>query len=86
MRQACVRLLTAVPILALIAALPFVNRIYPLVLGLPFLLFWMLAWVMVTPVLLGLAYVITRAGGDAPTRSSTAGEAERVPRADGGGR
>jgi Protein of unknown function (DUF3311) len=45
-------LLAAVPIAALTVAVPFVNRIEPRVLGLPFLLFWLTAWVVLTPVFL----------------------------------
>jgi hypothetical protein len=48
----------AVPVVALIAALPFVNRLEPVLLGLPFLLFWILGWVLATPALLALAYFI----------------------------
>jgi len=60
----------AIPVLALIAALPFVNRLEPVVLGLPFLLFWILGWVLATPVLLGVAYLIARRAdeGDAGGR------------------
>jgi len=50
----------SIPVLALIVALPFVNRVEPVVLGLPFLLFWILGWVLATPVLLGVAYLIAR--------------------------
>jgi hypothetical protein len=31
---------------------PFVNRIEPVVLGMPFVLFWILAWVVLTPPIL----------------------------------
>lgn len=47
-----------IPAVALVAGLPFVNRIEPVVLGLPFLLFWILGWVLVTPVFLAIAYVL----------------------------
>jgi len=45
----------AIPFLTLVLALPFVNRVEPLVLGLPFILFWILLWVALTPVSLFLA-------------------------------
>ncbi len=61
MRQRLAFLLALVPILALVGALPLVNRVDPVVLGLPFLLFWILAWVLTTPLFLGIAYLI--AGG-----------------------
>ena len=41
--------LAAVPIAALTVAVPFVNRVEPRVLGLPFLLFWLTLWVVLTP-------------------------------------
>ena len=50
-------LLGAVPFLTLVFALPFVNRIEPVILGLPFLLFWILVWVMLTPFILFCAYL-----------------------------
>ncbi len=50
-----------IPALALVAGLPVVNRIEPVVLGLPFLLFWILGWVLLTPVFLAVAYVLARA-------------------------
>jgi hypothetical protein len=46
----------AVPFLTLVLALPFVNRIEPFVLGLPFVLFWIVLWVALTPLALFAAY------------------------------
>jgi hypothetical protein len=63
-----------IPALALIAGLPFVNRLEPIVFGLPFLLFWILAWVLATPLFLGAAYWL-----DAREPGRTAGEAPRRP-------
>jgi len=54
----------SVPFLALVGALPFVNRVRPTVLGLPFVLFWILAWVALTPVFLFLADRFLRKDGD----------------------
>jgi len=45
----------SIPVLALVPALAFVNRIKPVILGLPFILFWILLWVALTPVFLLLA-------------------------------
>ena len=39
-----------VPALALTAAIPLVNRLEPRILGLPFLLAWIVGWIMLTPV------------------------------------
>ena len=45
-------LLAAVPIAALTVAIPAVNRIEPRILGVPFLLCWIVAWVLLTPAFL----------------------------------
>ncbi|MFD9068803.1 DUF3311 domain-containing protein [Streptomyces lasiicapitis] len=45
-----------VPFLLYVGALPFVNRVRPLVLGLPFLFAWLLAATLLTPVAVLLAY------------------------------
>jgi hypothetical protein len=60
MRSSSALVPAAIPILALIGALPFVNHLEPVVLGLPFVLFWILAWVLATPVFMGVAYLLTR--------------------------
>ncbi len=46
----------AVPFITLVLTLPWVNRTEPFVLGLPFILFWILLWVALTPVALFAAY------------------------------
>jgi hypothetical protein len=66
-----------IPALALVAGLPFVNRLEPVVLGLPFLLSWILGWVLLTPLFLAAAYVMTR-------RDSGQGRTEAPGRPDGG--
>ncbi len=45
-------LLAAIPIAALTVAVPLVNRVEPRFLGIPFLLCWILGWVIVTPAFL----------------------------------
>jgi hypothetical protein len=49
-------LLGAVPFLMLVFALPLVNRVEPVILGLPFILFWILIWVALTPLVLFAVY------------------------------
>ena len=41
--------LAAIPLAALSIAIPFVNRIEPRILGLPFVLCWIIGWVLLTP-------------------------------------
>ncbi len=50
----------AIPFITLVFALPLVNRIKPLVLGLPFLLFWIISWVILTPLILFVAYLVEK--------------------------
>jgi hypothetical protein len=50
-------LLAAIPIVALTFAVPLVNRVEPRFLGLPFLLTWIVAWVLLTPLFL---WMVTR--------------------------
>lgn len=50
-------ILGAIPFITMVFALPLVNRIEPVILGLPFLLFWLLAWVVLTPFILFAAYL-----------------------------
>ena len=44
--------LASIPFAALTVAVPLVNRIEPRILGLPFVLAWIVAWVFLTPVFL----------------------------------
>jgi len=53
-------LLASIPFITLVFALPWVNRIEPLVLGLPFLLFWIALWVFLTPFILLAAYLLEK--------------------------
>lgn len=41
-------LLALLPSIGLLGGVPFANRVEPYVLGLPFILFWIVAWVVTT--------------------------------------
>ncbi|MBV9028204.1 MAG: DUF3311 domain-containing protein [Candidatus Eremiobacteraeota bacterium] len=45
-------LLAAIPVAALTIAVPLVNRVEPRLFGIPFLLCWIMGWIVVTPVFL----------------------------------
>ena len=49
-----------IPAIGLLAGIPFANRIEPYVLGLPFLLFWIVAWVVTTSVIMGIIWALDR--------------------------
>ncbi len=53
-------ILGAIPFITLVFALPLVNRVEPVILGLPFLLFWILSWVLLTPLILFIAYLLEK--------------------------
>ena len=55
------RWLAVVPAIGMLGGVPFANRVTPYVLGLPFLLFWVTAWVVLTSVILWIIYVLDRA-------------------------
>ena len=48
--------LTLVPFIGILGFLPFVNRIEPYVLGMPFYMFWMAMWVVLTSAVLAVMY------------------------------
>ena len=49
----------------MLIGIPFVNRATPHVFGLPPLMAWMIAWVLLTSIIMGAIYVIDRRGGHA---------------------
>lgn len=59
-------LLGSIPFVTLVFCLPFVNRLRPWILGLPFLLFWILFWVLMTPLALYLADRALWKSGESP--------------------
>ncbi|HEX6535610.1 MAG TPA: DUF3311 domain-containing protein [Gemmatimonadaceae bacterium] len=54
------RWLAAVPAIGMLGGVPFANRVEPIVLGLPFLLFWIVLWVLLTSVVMGVVYALDR--------------------------
>jgi hypothetical protein len=48
--------LALVPVLALTVGIPFANRLEPRIFGLPFLLAYIVVWILLTPVFLFAVY------------------------------
>jgi hypothetical protein len=48
--------LAALPFLGILVGIFFANRTEPFVLGLPFALFWIVLWVVLTAAIMGLIY------------------------------
>jgi hypothetical protein len=61
------RWLALLPTVGLLGGVPFANRVHPFVLGLPFLLFYIVAWVVATSALVGVVWSLDRANGLVPT-------------------
>jgi hypothetical protein len=57
----------------MLGGVPFVNRVHPLLLGLPLLFAWLVAWVLVTSVLMGCILLLDQ-------RNVTAGDTPAAPR------
>jgi len=63
------RWLAAAPPLAILVGVPFANRVDAYVLGLPFLLFWIVACVLATSATMALIGVLDRRRGAGPASS-----------------
>jgi hypothetical protein len=66
------RLLAVLPFIGILLGVPFVNRVEPLVLGMPFVLAWIVMWVVLSSVIMGLVYRF-----DPANRQGSSGEEVR---------
>jgi uncharacterized Tic20 family protein len=48
--------LGAIPFVAILVGIFFANRVEPFVLGMPFILFWIVLWVVLTSVIMFVIY------------------------------
>ena len=51
-----IHVLAALPFLGILVRVAFANRVEPFVLGMPFILFWIVAWVLLTSVIMAVVY------------------------------
>lgn len=63
-----VRWLALLPFLGILAGTPFLNRVTPLVLGLPLLFAWLLLWIVLTSVIMLIIYRCDPANRPEPPR------------------
>ncbi|MFM0502569.1 DUF3311 domain-containing protein [Paraburkholderia caffeinilytica] len=66
------RVLAALPFVGMLLGVPFVNRVEPLVLGMPFVLAWIVMWVVLSSIIMAIIYRLD------PTNRQLAGEGEEV--------
>ncbi len=52
-----IKALAALPFLGMLVGPVFLNRVTPLVLGLPLLLAWLLMWIVLTSVIMAVVYM-----------------------------
>jgi hypothetical protein len=79
-RQPLHRLLAALPALLILVGAPFANRVHGLVMGLPFLLFWIVACVLLTSVVMAIVGALDkRYEARARTAPAPSEEAGREP-------
>jgi len=50
-----------IPILAMCFTVPLWDRVYPFMFGLPFNMFWLVSWILLTPLFMWKAYRIETA-------------------------
>jgi xanthosine utilization system XapX-like protein len=51
-----VRLLAVLPFLGILVGVPMLNRVQPLVLGMPLILAWIVLWIILTAVIMAIIY------------------------------
>ena len=59
-----VRWLAVLPCLAVLVGPFFLNRVTPFVFGMPFLLAWLVAWIVVTPAIMAVIFRLDPANRD----------------------
>ncbi|WP_345816363.1 DUF3311 domain-containing protein [Paraburkholderia sp. PREW-6R] len=52
------RVLAALPFIGILLGVPFVNRVEPLMLGMPFVLAWIVMWVVLSSIIMGVIYLL----------------------------
>ena len=53
-------ILAVLPVLGLTVGIPFADRLEPRVFGLPFLLAWIVGWILLTPLLMAIVHQLDR--------------------------
>jgi hypothetical protein len=67
-----VPLLAALPFIGILVGVPFLNRVEPLVFGMPLVLAWMAIWVLLSAVIMAIVYRLD------PVNRRTAPESEEA--------
>jgi hypothetical protein len=60
-----VKYLAVLPFLGILAGVPLLNRVEPLVLGMPLVLAWIVLWIVLTAAIMAIIYCCDPANRDA---------------------
>jgi pilus assembly protein TadC len=61
-------LLAVLPFIGVLICAPFVNTVKPYVFGLPFVIFWMVMWVVLTSIIMWIVYKIDPANRESESQ------------------
>lgn len=61
-----IKLLAVLPFLGILVGVPFVNRVTPLIMGMPLILAWIVLWIVLTAAIMAIIYVCDPANRDTP--------------------
>jgi hypothetical protein len=50
------RFMAALPFIGILLGVPFVNQVEPLILGMPFVLGWIVIWIVLSAIIMGIIY------------------------------
>jgi len=56
--MAAIKALALLPFLGILVGVPLLDRVMPLVLGLPLLLAWLLLWIVLTSAIMAVIYLV----------------------------
>lgn len=60
-----VRWLAVLPFLGILVGAPLLNRVTPMILGMPLLLAWIVLWIVLSSVIMTIIYLVDPANRDA---------------------
>ncbi|HEX3573733.1 MAG TPA: DUF3311 domain-containing protein [Rhodopila sp.] len=61
-----VKWLAALPFLGILVGTPLLNRVEPLMFGMPLVLAWIVLWIVLTSVIMTIIYILDPANRNAP--------------------
>jgi hypothetical protein len=64
--MAYVKFLAVLPFLGILVGVPLLNRVQPLILGMPLVLAWIVLWILLTAVIMAIVYRCDPANRNAP--------------------